>query len=236
MRSHATELFIFVYYITTAYVRRNFTNRWLIRDTFFLVTDGDKDKEDIRRWIIGTDDAGGREKLLRAVRPGEYTYQMILINDGARKSRPYTATRLTVTNIRHRNRISPTVCCVSELARSRNHRACCLLVTVQVDNLPVIIVARLYESLLFSVFGIRVSDIERYSIDTIQRFAYFTSLIRPKRKIWRGYMVGNGWKACISRSIRIAFYCFSVSMRSHLALLLRYHNDVSFNSCVSSIK
>ena len=38
---------------------------------FFLLTDGDKDKEDIRRWTIGTDDAGGREKLLRAVRPGE---------------------------------------------------------------------------------------------------------------------------------------------------------------------
>lgn len=59
-----------------------------MRDNFFLVTDGDKDKEDIRRWAIGTDDAGGREKLLRAVRPGEYAYQMILINDGARKSRP----------------------------------------------------------------------------------------------------------------------------------------------------
>ena len=38
---------------------------------FLLLTDGDKDKEDIRRWTIGTDDAGGREKLLRTVRPGE---------------------------------------------------------------------------------------------------------------------------------------------------------------------
>lgn len=67
-----------------------------------------------------------------------------------------------MTNIRHRNRISPTVCRVSELARGRNHRACCLLgflVTVQVDNLPVIIVARLYESLLFSDIDARsISD------------------------------------------------------------------------------
>lgn len=160
--------------ITTAYARRNFTNRWVIRDTFFLVTDGDKDKEDIRRWTIGTDDAGGREKLLRAVRPGEYTYQMILINDGVRKSRPRTrAARLTVTNIRHRNRISPTVCRVSELAPSRNHRACCLLgflVTVQVDSLPVIIVARLYESLLFSVcVSDRITRSIRFSVLLISR-------------------------------------------------------------------
>lgn len=136
IRSHARELFIFMYYYNDSICSSQLSNRWLIRNTFFLVTDGDKDKEDIRRWTIGTDDAGGREKLLRAVRPGEYTYQMILINDGARKSRPYITAKLTVTNIRHQNRISPTVCRVSELARSRNHRACCLLgflVTVQVD-------------------------------------------------------------------------------------------------------
>lgn len=41
---------------------------------FFLwsFADGDEDKEDIRRGIIGADDAGGRQKLLRAIRSGEY--------------------------------------------------------------------------------------------------------------------------------------------------------------------
>nr|KAF7438634.1 hypothetical protein H0235_001025 [Vespula pensylvanica] len=37
----------------------------------FLRPNGDEDKEDIRRWAIGTDDAGGRQKLFRAVRSGE---------------------------------------------------------------------------------------------------------------------------------------------------------------------
>jgi len=41
---------------------------------FFLcfLIDGDKDKEDIRRGIIGADDAGGRQKLLRTIRSGKY--------------------------------------------------------------------------------------------------------------------------------------------------------------------
>lgn len=48
--------------------------------------------------------------------------------------------------------------------------------------------------------------LDRYPI---QRFAYFTSLIRPKRKIWRGY-IGREWewKACISRSIRVRVLLF----------------------------
>lgn len=90
-------------------------------NNFFLLIDGDKDKEDIRRWTIGTDDAGGREKLLRTVRPGEYTRRMMLINDSTCKSRRTQTTKLMVTNIRHQNRISLTVCRVSELARRRNH-------------------------------------------------------------------------------------------------------------------
>jgi len=45
----------------------------LIFYPFFI--DGDKDKEDIRRGIIGADDAGGRQKLLRTIRSGEYKYQ-----------------------------------------------------------------------------------------------------------------------------------------------------------------
>lgn len=40
---------------------------------FFLI-DGDKDKEDIRRGIIGADDAGGRQKLFRTIRSGKYKY------------------------------------------------------------------------------------------------------------------------------------------------------------------
>lgn len=44
----------------------------------FLV-DGDKDKEDIRRGIIGADDAGGRQKLLRTIRSGKYKYPKIYI-------------------------------------------------------------------------------------------------------------------------------------------------------------
>lgn len=38
----------------------------------FFFIDGDKDKEDIRRGIIGTNDAGGRQKLLRTIWSGEY--------------------------------------------------------------------------------------------------------------------------------------------------------------------
>lgn len=37
-----------------------------------LPADGDENEEDIRRGIIGADDAGGRQKLLRTIWPGEY--------------------------------------------------------------------------------------------------------------------------------------------------------------------
>ncbi|KAH0561825.1 hypothetical protein KQX54_019724 [Cotesia glomerata] len=37
---------------------------------YTLRSDGDKDKEDIRRRIVSAHDAGGRQKLLRTVRPG----------------------------------------------------------------------------------------------------------------------------------------------------------------------
>lgn len=47
---------------------------------YFLFIDGDKDKEDIRRGIIGADDAGGRQKLLRTIRSGEYKYQYQIYN------------------------------------------------------------------------------------------------------------------------------------------------------------
>ncbi|TGZ47341.1 hypothetical protein DBV15_00115 [Temnothorax longispinosus] len=40
---------------------------------------GDKDKEDIRRGIIGADDAGGRQKLLRTIRSGKYKYPKVYI-------------------------------------------------------------------------------------------------------------------------------------------------------------
>lgn len=44
----------------------------------FLI-DGDKDKEDICRGIIGADDAGGRQKLLRTIRSGKYRYLKIYV-------------------------------------------------------------------------------------------------------------------------------------------------------------
>jgi len=37
----------------------------------FSIVDGDEDKENIRRGVVGADDAGGRQKLLRTVRSGE---------------------------------------------------------------------------------------------------------------------------------------------------------------------
>jgi len=39
---------------------------------FVYFIDGDKDKEDLRRGIIGANDAGGRQKLLRTIRSGKY--------------------------------------------------------------------------------------------------------------------------------------------------------------------
>lgn len=42
-----------------------------IRFFFFCYADGDENKEDIRRGVIGANDAGGRQKLLRTIWPGK---------------------------------------------------------------------------------------------------------------------------------------------------------------------
>lgn len=60
-------MYIFIYTYYRIYLERIL---YVIK-RLYRVTDGDKDKEDIRRWAIGTDDAGGRQKLFRAVRSGE---------------------------------------------------------------------------------------------------------------------------------------------------------------------
>jgi hypothetical protein len=47
-----------------------FLIQWVL--TVTLVADGHPNQEDICGWAVGTDNARGREELLRAVRAGEY--------------------------------------------------------------------------------------------------------------------------------------------------------------------